>query len=214
LLLARAAPVVVSANRAEGAQLAEASGYEFLIMDDGLQNSRLAKDVSFAVIDGAAGFGNGLQLPAGPLRTSLKEGFAKADAFILIGQDESGAAKLLPAGKPVFAAQLKADISNLNMNQAYVAFCGLGRPEKFRRTLEENNIKLCGWHAYADHHPYSKADLDRLAAEADRNGARLITTEKDAMRLPAHPALDVLPVKLEWQDADAVRKFLQDRIRK
>jgi tetraacyldisaccharide 4'-kinase len=195
--------------------LAEANGYDFLIMDDGLQNSRLAKDVSFAVIDGAAGFGNGLQLPAGPLRTSLEEGFARAAAFILIGNDETGALSLLPAGKPVFAAQVKADISKLNMNQTYVAFCGLGRPEKFRRTLEANNIKLCGWHAFADHYPYSKTDLDRLAAEAERNGARLITTEKDAERLPAHSGLlDTLPVKLEWQDAAALQNFLRDRIKK
>jgi tetraacyldisaccharide 4'-kinase len=181
-------------------------------MDDGLQNSRLAKDVSFAVIDGAAGFGNGLQLPAGPLRTSLEEGFASADAFILIGGDETGRRGLLT--KPVFTAKLRA-VSALDSKQSYIAFCGLGRPEKFRRTLEENNIRLSGWHAFADHHPYSKEDLGRLIAEANRNGARLITTEKDAVRLPFKTdLLDVLPVKLEWDDPDALRRFLHERIKK
>jgi tetraacyldisaccharide 4'-kinase len=218
LLLARAAPVIVAASRADGARLAERHGFDLIVMDDGLQNDSLIKDLAFVIVDGAAGFGNRLHLPAGPLRISLAEGFARADAFIIIGADETGVAGSLPAGIPVFQARLRPDAARIDTLRPYIGFCGIGRPEKFRRTLAESGIETARWHAFADHHAYSAAELNRLAREARDYGARLITTEKDAIRIPAdwkdRDLLDTLPVHLEWDDPAALRAFLKGRLEK
>jgi tetraacyldisaccharide 4'-kinase len=215
LLLARAAPVIIAANRAEGAQLAEQNGFDLIVMDDGLQNTSIERDLAFVVIDGEVGFGNRLHLPAGPLRMSLAEGFARADAFILIGDDVTGVAAMLPEDVPVFQARLRA-AARLDTLRSYVGFCGIGRPEKFRHTLHANGIHLASWHTFPDHHPYNGGELHRLAAEAKHFDARLITTEKDAIRIPPKSAvselLDVFPVRLEWDMPEDVRAFLERQI--
>lgn len=216
LLLARQAPVIVSANRKIGAQYAENKGFDLIVMDDGMQNPSLRKDCVLMVVDGASGFGNGRLLPAGPLREKLAGGLGTADGFVLIGQDAHGTKALLPPEKPVFAANLAVSKAwGGTLRSPVIAFCGLGRPEKFWATLRENNAHVLAFHAFPDHHRYTARDLDGLADEAARKKARLITTEKDAVRLPAAFArdapLDILPVAIAWDDEKAVSAFLKTR---
>lgn len=211
LLLARHAPVIVAKDRAAGARLAEDSGHDLIVMDDGFQNGVLVKDFSILVIDGMDGFGNGRMLPAGPLREPLTEGLARADAFLLIGEGKAGVTAPLPPGKPVFAADIAADGDGLKKDSPYLAFCGLARPGKFRRTLEAEKVNLTGWREFPDHYPYAKGDIDSLREDARRLGARLLTTEKDAARLGGliDPAdYDVLPVSLRWREAGELLSFL------
>lgn len=217
LLLARHAPVIVSKNRKNGALFARKYGLDLLIMDDGLQNPTLHKDIRLIVIDGDSGFGNGLTLPAGPLREPLRTGLAKADAFILIGEDRRNVKALLPKNIPLFEASLEIAAQDILKRQTpYVAFCGLGRPEKFRKTLERANINIVSWHAFPDHYVFTARDLASLADEAKKCGARLITTEKDAVRIPADIGqelpLDILPVRLVWQNEEALRIFLKQKL--
>ncbi len=214
LLLARHAPVIVSRDRKAGVLLAQDNGHDLVIMDDGLQNPSLAKTLSFVVIDGHSGFGNGHVLPAGPLREPLKAGFGKADAFIIIGHDAQDITARLPAGKPVFHARLLP--GNLQDESAsFITFCGLGQPDKFRRTLKEKKITVTGWHEFPDHYPFTPDDLGRLDREALRKEARLLTTEKDAVRIPAdyqfQSPLDILPVAIAWQDEKALLTLLKSK---
>ena len=217
LLLARQAPVIIGADRAEGAKFAERNGHDLIVMDDGLQNPSLAKTLRIVVIDGAGGFGNGRPLPAGPLRQPLKAGLEKADAFIFIGDDRRNVTPLLPQGKPVFKARLKIPRNWRPPDKPCIAFCGLGRPEKFRNTLLETGVSLAGWHVFPDHCQYKKGDLEKLDRESAESGARLITTEKDAQRLPRDfpwkVPPDVLPVHLEWEDESAITAFLKNAVR-
>lgn len=217
ILLARHAPVIVSRDRKAGAIFAQEHGHDLVIMDDGLQNPSLVKTLSFIVIDGHSGFGNGHVLPAGPLREPLKAGFEKADAFIIIGHDAQNVASQLPAGKPVFHARLLP--GNLQDESAsFVAFCGLGQPDKFRRTLREKKLTVTGWHGFPDHYPFTPDDLGRLDREALRKEARLLTTEKDAARIPqGYPfqsPLDILPVAIAWQDESALLSFLKNKAKR
>jgi tetraacyldisaccharide 4'-kinase len=214
LLLADAAPVIVSANRVAGAEFAKAQGRDMVIMDDGLQNPALKKDLSIVVIDGATGFGNGLLIPAGPLRTPLHTGFASADAVLLIGEDMTGALNKVPDGKPILRGTISA-LPPLSAAPLYFGFCGIAHPEKFWDTLERAGIKLAGLSSFPDHHTYTPADIAELQRQAAELGARLITTTKDAARLDdslvSRGAFDTLEITLDL-NPDSV-KLLDKLIR-
>ena len=213
LLLAAVAPTWVCADRAAGARAAVAAGARALVMDDGLQNPTLAKDLSLLVIDGAAGFGNGRIIPAGPLREPVAAAAARCRAAVLIGEDATGAVRLLPGGLPVLRADLQPgpDIAALAERRA-LAFAGIGRPEKFFAMLTASGAVLAGREAFADHHRYTPAELDRLLAAADRLGAVAVTTPKDAARLtPAQRSrVLVVGVRLAWRDEAALAALLAD----
>lgn len=212
VLLARHAPTFVSPNRYLGALAAKSHGADVAILDDGLQNYSLNKNVSFAVIDGQMGFGNERIIPAGPLRQSLEDGFSRVDAFILIGEDLHNLKNRLPADKPVFTARLKVkEPLELPSKGPYIGFCGIGFPDKFKNTLAENGIELSGWHSYADHHPYTIQDLYLLLGEAFEKKSRLITTEKDYVRLPDFQQkgmIDIVPVEIVFNSPEDLLSFI------
>lgn len=213
LLLARRAPTLLCRDRAEGARIALALGPDLLIMDDGFQNETLKKTLSLVVVDGETGFGNGRLLPAGPLREPVHSGFRRADAFFILGQDRQGIGALMAADKPVFFASLQAYATGLpDRARRYVAFAGLGRPEKFRKTLEDLGFTLSGWHPFPDHHPYSLQEINRLEREARAHDAALMTTAKDAVRIPPgilSVPLAILPVGIEVAQRDSLVSFLK-----
>jgi tetraacyldisaccharide 4'-kinase len=202
LLLAAAAPAWIARDRPAGARAAIAAGAQCLLLDDGLQNPTLAKDLSLLVIDGTYGLGNGRVLPAGPLREPLATGLARADAVVLMGEDRAGVTARL-AGKVVLHARLAPENAATFAGRAVVAFAGIGRPAKFFATLGGIGAELVARYAFADHHPYRAAELQRLLAEAQAAHAVLVTTAKDAARLPPEwrPHVEVLTVAAEFADA-------------
>jgi tetraacyldisaccharide 4'-kinase len=199
LLLARIAPTIVSRDRAAGAKLAESHGAEVIVMDDGHQNFSLAKDVSLVVVDGAAGFGNGLMIPAGPLREAVTQGLARADAVIVVG---NGKTDLGGFAGPVLHAHLEAQGAAFAGKRVF-AFAGIGRPEKFVATLQASGAIVTGTQFFADHHPYSETEIASLRRSAADAG--LVTTEKDFVRLESNLAagIEYLPVAARF-DAPAL----------
>lgn len=214
LLLAREAPTVIAANRPAGAKFSQSQGADLILMDDGLQNVSLKKDLSFLVIDGAAGFGNGKLLPAGPLRSPLAETFTRSDAVILIGKDARNVTSLLPPEKPLFHASIQPIVpKSLDLKKPVIAFAGLGRPEKFYQMLSGLGADIKGWQAYPDHHDYSARDIAALEAEASEKDAQLLTTEKDAMRLKDKGLnIQTIPIRLHFDDKEALVDFLKMRL--
>lgn len=203
LLLAQLAPTYIAADRLAGARFAEEAGHDFIVMDDGLQNPSLHKDFSLLVVDGATGFGNEKLLPAGPLRTPIQTGMQNIDAVLLIGADRHNILRHVPKTIPVLHASIRAEPPSAPA-LSYIGFCGIAHPGKFRRSLEEAGLNVVGFHDYPDHYPYTENDLNALINEAKTAGARLITTTKDAMRLPpafhTGQSFDTLPVTLIWAD--------------
>ena len=197
LLLALGAPTWVARDRAAGAEAAAAEGANVIVMDDGFQNPGLIKDLSLVVVDGASGFGNGRLIPAGPLREPVGRGLARADALVIVGRDGRGIAQHA-AGMSILPARLRPRGDTMLSGRRLIAFAGIGRPAKFFDTLRELEAELVGTAEFADHHVYGTAELDALASKAVRANASLITTEKDALRLPpGHAAaIEVLPVEL------------------
>lgn len=219
LLLARRAPTWVARDRPAGAAAALAAGARALVMDDGFQNPSLFKDVSLLVVDGRRGFGNCCLLPAGPLREGLAAGLARADAVVLIGDDATGAEaairRAVPSRPlPLLRARLVPGPEAAALaGQSVVAFAGIGDPEKFFATLRRIGCRLVATLPFADHHPYSPADVRQIRARAGGDGL-IVTTAKDAVRLPAGLADDVrvLTIGVEWEDEATLETLLEPLI--
>jgi tetraacyldisaccharide 4'-kinase len=204
LLLARCAPTIVARDRAAGAKLAKDKGATVLIMDDGHQNFALRKKLSLLVVDAQTGFGNGFQIPAGPLREPVRQGLARADAVVLVGD---GAPDLQGFSGPVLRAHLKTDGSGF-ADKPVFAFAGIGRPEKFSASLEAAGAHVIGSCFFADHHPYTDDEILELKAVAGE--AVLVTTEKDFVRLStkSREGIKVLKAAAVFDDAGAIGRLL------
>jgi tetraacyldisaccharide 4'-kinase len=224
LMLAATLPVVISRDRADGVPLARAQGASVIVMDDGFQNPSIAKDASVIVIDSERGLGNGQVIPAGPLRAPLRPQLACTDALVIVGHGAAAgtvAADIAAQGKPVLRAHLRPDdaqVSSLR-DKRVLAFAGIGDPQRFFKTLQASGIDVVRQRAFADHHLFSKAEIESLVAEATRDALTLVTTEKDFVRLRNGDALPdsakhITPfaVTLEFDDATRLRKFVADRL--
>ncbi len=213
LLLARVAPCFVGTDRLAAARAAVAAGATVVLTDDGLQNAALAKDLRIAVVDGAVGVGNGLCLPAGPLRAPMARQWGAVDLVLVIGPGEAGDAVTGEAGLrrlPVLRAAIEPDPGAVRglAGRRLFAFTGIGRPQKFFGTLAEAGLDVVGRRAFPDHHPFTVAERDALLAAAAAEGALLVTTEKDRARLPADFPVEVLPVRLGFDDPDTLAEML------
>lgn len=214
LLLARCAPAIIARDRVAGAQWAARLG-NIIIMDDGLQNPALQKTLSFAVVDGTVGVGNGLCLPAGPLRAPVAAQWPHTDAMIVISHDRtpSHTSKTMP--KPVFVGHLQPDptIADALAGQAVLVVAGIGRPEKVLQTLQHLGAGPCTLRAFADHHPFTRQEIENLIGESLTINARLVTTSKDHVRITAcAPDLaehfTILPVMFVPQNEQALLAFI------
>jgi len=224
LMLARTVPVAVARERLDGLALAKSQGATVIVMDDGFQNPAIAKDASLIVIDAHRGLGSAWVFPAGPLRAPLPPQIDRTDALIVVGEGNAAgavAASIAAQNKPVLTAQLKADDAALSSlrGQRVLAFAGIGDPERFFRTLRSNGVEVAGQRAFADHHPFTQDEVEALVAEATRHALKLVTTEKDLARLgvggelpPWAQGIVAFPVKLEFDSAIQLRRFVSDRL--
>jgi tetraacyldisaccharide 4'-kinase len=215
ILLAKLAQCWVGTDRVRSAISAVGAGANTLILDDGLQNPGLVKDLAFAVVDGESGFGNGLCVPAGPLRAPISAQLPFVQALIVLGGDDAAAARIaaFAPGTPLIRASLEPDALAAAplIGREVVAFAGIARPEKFYTTLRRVGAQIVATHDFADHHPYTQREVDALVEDANDRGALLATTEKDAVRLSARQARAVvtLPVTLRFDDTGPVRRILR-----
>lgn len=213
LLLAQVAPTWTGADRAASARAAIAAGADVLLLDDGLQNPTLTKTFSLLVVDGGFGFGNGRVLPAGPLREPVATAAARCGAALLIGEDRTAALTYLPPNLPVLRAYLAQgdEITQLT-GRRVIAFAGIATPEKFFAPVEAAGAVLVSRVPFPDHHPFTNRDLRGLLDQAERLDAQLVTTPKDAVRLPPAMAdkVQVVGVSLIWDDPGAVERLLNE----
>jgi tetraacyldisaccharide 4'-kinase len=223
LLLARAAPTLVARDRRLGARAIEIGPHPVtaIVMDDGLQNPALAKDLAIAVVDGGRGVGNGLVTPAGPLRAPLDFQLELTDV-IVVNESAGSPAGAGPvtdwlrhrfAGPVLRASVVPAEATDWLQGARVVAWAGIGAPQRFFATLRALGADVADAVPFRDHHPLGEDDARRLLSLARRHSATLVTTQKDMARLVGangrcgelRGATRVLPVRLALADADAER---------
>lgn len=195
LLLVRSAPTMVARDREAGAQAIEALGDEAsaIIMDDGLQNPSLAKDLSLVVIDAQRGIGNGRVIPAGPLRAPFAFQSGLCDAIILNGSStadaqttEFGRTVLSTLNGPILRAGIEpAEDTSWLRGLNVMAFAGIGNPQRFFDLIQSLGAANIERTVFRDHQELTDSDAQRLLAKANATGATLVTTEKDWVRLPS-----------------------------
>jgi tetraacyldisaccharide 4'-kinase len=211
LLIAAFAPAWVSKDRARGVQAAEADGADVILLDDGMQNPSVIKDATIVVVDAHRGFGNGRVMPAGPLREPVDVGLKRGDIVISIGDAAAQSRFDATWGSHILLPQVRAQLAPLETGMDWnglpaLAFAGIGHPEKFFATLEGLGATLIRKEALRDHQPLPLALMKRLEIEAATLGAQLVTTEKDAVRLPRAFQMKVLtlPVRMTIQDESPI----------
>jgi tetraacyldisaccharide 4'-kinase len=227
LLLAEHAPTMVSADRVAGAKAIEATNASVIVMDDGFQNPSLVKDLSLIVVDAASGIGNGLLIPAGPLRAPLDVQIGRADALIVVGSGDKTtplADAFRGLAKPVLTARMVPlqDARWLGV-LPIIGFAGIARPEKFFATLKAHGARMIDERSYPDHCRYSPRQARSLLREARDYKAMLVTTEKDWVRLPDEAGTPQgelkfrsrpFPIAVQFDDSSAVKSLFQNVIAK
>lgn len=208
LLLSKIAPVIIAKDRKSGIKLAETFDIDFIIMDDGLQNPYIKKDINILVIDGESAFGNGMLIPAGPMRETLNSALKKANAAILIGND-----KMAISHKLTQVPLIKADIiAKANVQEGgYLAFAGLAFPDKFFSTLKKCGYLVIKQIGFPDHYQYSISDIHKIKKLAESMSCRVITTEKDFVRLNdvQQKNIETLPITLNIHDKEILAEILK-----
>jgi tetraacyldisaccharide 4'-kinase len=219
LLLARRAMTVVSRDRAEGARLIERLGAGMILMDDGMQSRQLLPNLTLAVVDGLRGIGNGAVIPAGPLRLDIGRQLRLADAIIVSGGgDGRGAASMASIVARFKGPILRAEVvpdgdTEFLRGKSFVAYAGIGSPARFFATARAAGAVLREEVAFGDHDMLSERQAERMLALAARHAAKLLTTEKDWVRLSGlggargelRKQSEILPVRTAFEPADLAR---------
>ena len=171
------------------------------------------------MVDAARGIGNGKVIPAGPLRAPLTGQMRKTDALLRIGKGDGAdfvIRQAARAGRPIYEARLEPSSTAPVAGNRWLAFAGIGNPEKFYASVAEAGGEIVETRSFPDHHSFEADDIRSLTDAARRQGLGLITTAKDQVRLATMvgaPAgflekLAVLDVDLKFDRKDALGRIL------
>lgn len=192
---------------------------DVLLLDDGFQHAPLRRDLDLVVIDGLDPFGGDAVFPVGRLREPL-EALRRADAFVITRAEEDSRFNAIRGRlrdwcptAPIYRGRLVprcwrnsrgAKIS-IAPEAPIAAFCGLGNPQNFWNTLKALGLDVAFRWSFGDHHQYQPIEISRLAHQARVNGARvLVTTEKDAINMPANAECLLGDLQLAWLEIEVV----------
>ena len=221
MLLKQVSDTFVCENRLAGAKAIEADkeGYEAIVMDDGMQNLSLKKTKSVLVIGGRYGVGNGFLLPAGPMREPLRISLMKADAVVVMGEDKTNVEeKIRKINKniPIVFGNIKAKKPSMLSNKDIYAFSGIAHPKRFFNTLEDLGYNIEELAIFDDHHKYSHREVENIITMANSKELKIITTEKDWVKLSEKHKKLISPLKIEidFDKPKYIKKLLDEAFEK
>lgn len=204
LLLAQRSgcPVVIYPNRVQAGQFLLAhTDCDLIICDDGLQHYALARDVELILLDARRGVGNGLLLPAGPLREGSWR--LQPPAWVFANGGPLAETERFFTLQPAVAENLSVPAQTLPAGSKVTLVSGIGNPERFADTVRACGYQVTACHWFADHHPFQPADFASITGP-------VLMTEKDAVKCRsfAEPDWYVLPVNAEFPP-DVEQQLLQ-----
>ena len=213
LLLSEIASTWIGINRIKSSYLAKKNGADCLILDDGFQNPSIEKNFSIIVVDGEQEFGNKRVIPAGPLRESIRRGFSRTNAIIVIGKISDDLKKLIPVTIPTFTAIFDIKKNNkIYRGKNVTAFAGIAYPNKFFKALKDQGANIVKELSYPDHYIYNENDLLSLAESANKTKSILVTTLKDFVRIPKtyRPIINTLEGEIIFDDEEILTELLSN----
>ena len=192
---------------------------DVVIFDDGLQDKKINYNLKIVCFDSVKWIGNGFLIPAGPLREKINS-VSKYDLAFLNGDEKHNSAFKLLLKKyntniKIFESKYKAiNIKQFNINDKYIIFSGIGNPENFKQTLVDNNIKITKEIIFPDHHNYTQKDIDHIRSEATKNNSKILTTEKDYMKIKSYKNDDIkhLKIELDIKNEDKLINYLKTHV--
>ncbi|MBL6851408.1 MAG: tetraacyldisaccharide 4'-kinase [Alphaproteobacteria bacterium] len=219
LLLNNIGPTIVSRDRSLGAKFIENHKYNYdvILMDDGLQNYQLEKNIKFLLVDKNLKFGNKLCVPAGPLREPINQRLKEIDSIILTGNntDQDIGLRKISDYISVFNSSIKIMQSSNIKGNKFLAFCGLANPDKFYETLEKGGYKVFLTKSFPDHHQYTEEEINHLILKAKNKNLTLITTAKDYVKIiDKKNEIQVLSIESSFNAKDELRfkAFLKEKL--
>lgn len=210
LILAKYNDTFICKNRKEALmKLSENYDYKYIIMDDGFQNPTIFKDKSIVVVDGKNGIGNGRLLPSGALRETISSAIKRASFFIIVNKDETNFFEKINNKKEIINASIQEENKNCGKDK-YIAFCGLGKPQKFFDSLKKANYNVIKEIVFEDHYCYKDKDLKQIFDIAEKNNAKVITTEKDFVKLTNNykGKVEILKINVMFENKDRLKELL------
>ena len=216
LLIKKYCKIITEKRRSEGINLAIKKNYDVVILDDGFQDFEIKKNINIICFNLKQKVGNGLIIPSGPLRQNLKA-LSDCQIIFLNGKKdidfENKLAKYNSAVQFIYYEYITENLSILS-NKRLIAFAGIGNPVNFFYFLKSNNLNIIKEINYPDHYNYSKKDLKYLEKLSNKYKAKLITTEKDYMRiLPDYRKnLNYLPIKINLKNEDILKDIIIKKI--
>ena len=218
-LLASKGKIFCEKKRIDAAKKAIDDKFDVAIFDDGLQDNKIKYDVSIVCFNEKTGIGNGLTLPSGPLRENLKN-LNTYDAIFLNGNNlnNSSFEKKIKKNFPNLRFfKSKYSVTNLNeldINEKYLAFAGIGNFDSFIDLLNKNNFKILKSFSYPDHYEYKEHDIKRIKKIALAEKLKIITTEKDYLRIKdkIRNEIEMIQIKLDIENKDEFIDFIKKKL--
>ncbi len=189
---------------------------EIVIFDDGLQDSSINYDLSFVCFNSTKWIGNGFLIPAGPLREKIQS-ISKYDVIFLNGNEEDTTdikmlIKKYNKNIQIFETYYKPiNIDKLNNKNEYIIFSGIGNPDSFKKTLTKNKFNVIKEIKFPDHYKYTQKDIDKIKLLAKKLHARILTTEKDYVKLDhnASDGIQFLEIELVIKEENELINFIK-----
>ena len=199
-----------NSSRANAIKMAELNKFDCVVLDDGLQDSSIIKNLNIVCFNAEQLAGNGMTLPSGPLRESFSS-LKNAKIVVINGNvNKLFEEKIKTVSNDISIYYSKYLPANLDQftGQNLLAFAGIGNPNNFFNLLERNNLHVQKKISFPDHYNYSISELNNLINFSIENNLKIVTTEKDYFRIKHHKISQIqyLDVKLEIKNKDQLEK--------